>query len=360
LLDIIITTERLLTDPVGRQLIDYIKSQEAELFQDQAVLYYDFPSYPDYESQIHKPDFLLIAQETGVFPIKYVTDQNLFSGGAASLADADSSLAEFSSILLGRLLRSRMLRASRTELKFTITPILFCPGWYGDQPDELEGELTVSYEGLTEAIRSSNDNSLSPQEFAEVRSIVEGAKAMTRPQRRLIEDPERETKAVALATLEREIANFDEKQRQTALSTVQGPQRIRGLAGSGKTVILAMKAAHLHLSHPTAKILVTFYTRSLRSTLETLITRFYRHYKDEDPDWSYIHIRHGWGSSRRPGVYSDTCKRHQIVPLTLMDAKRKSQDPFQFVCRDLLKRTNIATYYDFVLIDEGQDFQDLL
>lgn len=50
--------------------------------------------------------------------------------------------------------------------------------------------------------------------------------------------------------IEAEIANLDEWQRKAAFEVPDGPQRIRGLAGSGKTVVLALKAAYLHSQHP--------------------------------------------------------------------------------------------------------------
>lgn len=60
-------------------------------------------------------------------------------------------------------------------------------------------------------------------------------------------------------------------------------------------MILAMKAALAHLDNPEARILVTYYTRSLHDYLARLITRFYRHFGEEDPDWTRIHVHHGWG-----------------------------------------------------------------
>lgn len=39
--------------------------------------------------------------------------------------------------------------------------------------------------------------------------------------------------------IEAEIANLDEWQKKAAFEIPEGPQRIRGLAGSGKTVVLA-------------------------------------------------------------------------------------------------------------------------
>ena len=49
-----------------------------------------------------------------------------------------------------------------------------------------------------------------------------------------------------LKRLEQEIANLDQWQKAAAIGSPEGPQRIRGIAGSGKTVVLALKAAYLH------------------------------------------------------------------------------------------------------------------
>ena len=51
---------------------------------------------------------------------------------------------------------------------------------------------------------------------------------------------------------------MDEWQKKATLEVPDGPQRIRGLAGTGKTIVLALKAAYLHTQHPEWNILVTF------------------------------------------------------------------------------------------------------
>ena len=55
-------------------------------------------------------------------------------------------------------------------------------------------------------------------------------------------------------------------------------------------MILAMKAALAHLDNPEARILVTYYTRSLRGQLTKFITRFYRQFGGDDPDWTRIDV----------------------------------------------------------------------
>ena len=312
MIEIIITSERVSSDPEGRQFIEYIDDNFDTWGATRGILYYDFPSYSDYTAKIHRPDFLLLTAEKGIIALKFAKSPTLFKQAGKALLEVDESISEFSSLLIGRLLKSRLLRESLGSLKFDVCPIILWPGYDGKVESNLESLFISSYESFAQFLKQQKVRPLSESEFAEARSVIEGAKAITRPQRRVIENPKIETKAVALTAIEGEIANFDERQRQTALSTVQGPQRIRGLAGSGKTVILAMKAAHLHLTHPDAEILVTFYTRSLQATLENLITRFYRHYKEEDPDWTKVHVRHGWGGATRPGVYSAASKRHGL------------------------------------------------
>ena len=229
-------------------------------------------------------------------------DKSLFQRSAEDALEIDAALGDFASNLHSRLLRSRELRTSRTETVVNIQPVILWLGPQATQQGQFESRLCGSLEGLLELIQELEHEPLTAHQIAEVRSVVEGSKALSRPQKRIIENAAAQPLAVAMQVLESEITNFDQKQRHIALVDVGGPARIRGLAGSGKTVILAMKAAHLHLNNPEANILVTFYTRSLQATIKLLITRFYRHYSETDPDWKRLHIRHGWGGSTTPGV----------------------------------------------------------
>ena len=80
------------------------------------------------------------------------------------------------------------------------------------------------------------------------------------------------SKGDIIKKIEKEIANLDQWQKKAALEIVDGPQRIRGLAGSGKTIVLALKAAYLHAQYPEWDIVVTYYTRSLWQQYRDLIT----------------------------------------------------------------------------------------
>ena len=134
------------------------------------------------------------------------------------------------------------------------------------------------------------------------------------------------------------------------------PQRIRGLAGSGKTIVLTWKAALIHLQHPDAKVVYTFYTKSLYEFIQRLITRFYRQYSERDPDWNNIHVRHAWGGKNVAGVYSDICNAHSIPVTTFSEAKHLGgASPFDEVCKKLLSN-QLNKIYDYTIIDEAQDF----
>lgn len=171
-----------------------------------------------------------------------------------------------------------------------------------------------------------------------------------------VDSPTSNNLGPAIRILERNIALLDERQTKGAMQIPPGPQRIRGLAGTGKTILLAMKAANIHSHYPDAKILFSFNTQSLYNQTKEYITKFYRVNKPCDPDWSVVHIRHGWGSKARNGVYSDICSRQGITPYSYNAAKNIDRAmPFRACCKQVLENP-IEPEYDFVLLDEAQDF----
>ncbi len=360
-MEIVITTGRWKNDPASRSFVEYLQKNEGELGLTEAIIYYDFPAYIDYEAAIIRPDILLLSPKHGFVAVRFY-DDTIFKRSSETISDIDAALGDFTSNLYSRLLRSRELRQTRTQTKIDIYPIIFLPILNKSHVldvEQTESKICGSLEAVAQYLSSIAKEPLPSEIVEEVRSVVEGAKALSRPQKRVIEDPAKQPLAVAMTTLEREIANFDEKQRHIALVDVGGPARIRGLAGCGKTVILAMKAAHLHLNNPEALILFTFYTKSLRATIKSLITKFYRHYSETDPEWKRLHIRHGWGGSNVPGVYSDACRRLNRAPLTFTEANRlagRGETPFGAACNQLNETGKMEPYYDHVLIDEGQDF----
>ncbi len=223
---------------------------------------------------------------------------------------------------------------------------------YGALPEDI---ITIWADGDIHLLKSELDAPLSDEEWKLVRSIVQGASALNSASG--LVPTEVKNLGAAIKVLDRDIALLDQEQERVAIQIAPGPQRIRGLAGTGKTVLLAMKAANIHLRYPDKKILFTFHTQSLYNQAKKLITKFYRIYSEVDPDWDILHIRHSWGGRSRQGVYSDLCARQGVRPLDFREAKSRSkaQEPFQICCEAALKHP-IRPEYDFLLIDEAQDF----
>lgn len=169
------------------------------------------------------------------------------------------------------------------------------------------------------------------------------------------------TKAYAINEMASLIEKYDGRQMEAILSDTTGIQRIRGMAGSGKTIVLARKAVELHTAHPDWTIVVTYSTRTLREQLETLIGRFYSAKNDGAKyDTEKLKIMQSWGSASSTGVYYETCLRHGIAPKNVNEAKAKygrNTNLFPKICEELLTSVkDFQKMYDCILIDEAQDF----
>jgi superfamily I DNA and RNA helicase len=258
-----------------------------------------------------------------------------------------------------RLIRNRELRKNATQLSFAITPVVYAPFAIRHSLD-IDDDLTVleSDADLERVLARLRTEAMPDAVFQELLSSIDGAKGLIRPKKRKLPPGDGFSKGKQAGLIEAAITNFDLQQKQGIMGLIRGPQRMRGLAGSGKTVVLAMKAALTHLQFPDARIAYTFYTKSLYQHVKRLITRFYRQFDDRDPDWEKrVHVLHGWGSRSTPGVYSEACESHGVTPLSFAEAgSRIVGDRFDFVCRELLKAAQIRPTYDYVFVDEGQDF----
>ena len=209
---------------------------------------------------------------------------------------------------------------------------------------------------ISELSQIIEEQEMSDELYKTILAEIENSNATIKHEKREVK--KKDTKADILNNIEQEIATLDSRQSQAAYTDITGPQRIRGLAGSEKTILLCMKAEYLHYKYPEKKILYTFYTKSLYDYIELLITRFYKKIGNGMPPnfKEGIHIRHSWGGATQAGVYTDTCWNNKIQPINFNDISATNK--FDFACNDLLKRLNgnINKEYDYVIIDEAQDF----
>ncbi|PSU24719.1 hypothetical protein CTM97_18875 [Photobacterium phosphoreum] len=169
-----------------------------------------------------------------------------------------------------------------------------------------------------------------------------------------------DSKGAVLKKLESELATLDISQTRAVLENIEGVQRIRGLAGSGKTVVLARKVAHIHSQNPNWKIAITFNSRSLKEQFIRLISQFYEDATGELPDWDMVNIIHAWGSPKSTGMYYEACCANNIKYFDFSSSKNISKGygtEFESVCELFLEQiTDFNPIYDLILIDEAQDF----
>ncbi|WP_339313629.1 ATP-binding domain-containing protein [Streptococcus sp. FSL W7-1342] len=159
------------------------------------------------------------------------------------------------------------------------------------------------------------------------------------------------------------ISSYDVDQFNMVLNEVQKHQRVRGLAGSGKTILLLKKLAYLHFLERKTKMCFVFYTTSLRLSMVTLFKNFYKEYEPyKEPDFDNVKIFHAWGGKGRRGFYSDLCELTDKEYLNYSEAidYDSEGEPFEVVSEKLLNELKIdSSYmgtYDYVFIDEAQDF----
>jgi superfamily I DNA and RNA helicase len=201
---------------------------------------------------------------------------------------------------------------------------------------------------------------LTKEQFELACGVLQGTPALRREPRPEPANPE--SKASMMRQVEQQMMSIDKEQLKVAVPVPNGPQRIRGLSGSGKTVVLCMKAAQIHLRFPTWDIAYTFYTNSLHGMIRSLITRFYHYWSDKDPNWEKIHILQGWGAKDSPGLYRTIAGKMCQIPRSYNEAKNyftytQQNEILGKCCEELLKgNQEIPELFDAVLIDEGQDF----
>lgn len=158
------------------------------------------------------------------------------------------------------------------------------------------------------------------------------------------------------------LKKLDQEQQEIGIATPDGPQQIRGIAGSGKTVLLAMKAAGLHVKNPDWRIAFTFNTKSLYESIESLLDRFVAHYSDGERKET-LEVLHGWGGKSDHGLYYKIAQEAGYTSRDVASARRmfgNDLNPAELLdenCKELIREADIQQRYDAIFIDEGQDFE---
>jgi len=344
--------------PSAKALISLLRENSDELALTEAIVYHNFPLYVDSDFSKKNPDVMVVSKNHGILIFKCL-DQSKRTLNPELIEEIIADFEQVYSLLFSKLIKSRLLRKNPISLidSVRIKPALYIQE-YNEKIKKEWDELAIVSESadLRNLIGDFKlDSPLGENLVKEILSILEGSHAIIKPKKRSVKDSGEDTKGRILEKIESEIATFDLEQKRAAIRIIDGPQRIRGLAGSGKTIVLAMKAARIHSEDSDAHILYTYWTKQLHDYVKRLITRFYREFADVDPDWTKIDIMHAWGGKNLKGVYYNACINNEVPPLTLGDVKQYGRQAFNRVCKDLEKH-DLKKSYDYSILDEGQDF----
>lgn len=219
------------------------------------------------------------------------------------------------------------------------------------------GEIqNLSLDRLLDQIKLPNKESVRKGEF--LISLLTGS--INDIQKTGLDYPE-----TLLERIKRKIVLFDGD--QTRFIYDEPHQRritIQGLAGTGKTELLLHKIKEIYTHNSEVKIAFTCHNKILAENLRTRIPEFFNFMKvQEQIKWEEkLWVMSSWGSKsdKNSGVYSYICNYYNI------EFKRFSYaTTFDVICQlalyeleELEKTTLLETCFDYVLIDESQDFTE--
>lgn len=308
---------------------------------------------------IAAPDGKYSLDATLVSPQKGIVLFDLIEGeDIGNYADRQDDLANK---LEARLRVHRELVEGR-RLKVPINVVTFAPRESNPSDKHIEGYPIANSHTLEETLSEIAWENATESDFRAALSAVESISSIRKGRtKRLTEKPD--SRGSRLKDLEESIATLDHRQNRAVIETVDGVQRIRGLAGSGKTIVLALKAAYLHSQHPDWRIAVTFNTRSLKGQFLRLINNFCIEQTGEEPDWTKVRVVNAWGAPggvNRDGIYYEFCRETGTEFHDFRSASAQfggSGRAFDGACQAALQGVKEAPeLYDAILIDEAQDF----
>lgn len=181
-----------------------------------------------------------------------------------------------------------------------------------------------------------------------------------------IEDIGVEVPRTLLEKIRQKIILFDGDQTRFIYENLnQKVVKIQGLAGTGKTELLLHRLKELYTENDTNKIAFTCHNIALANKLKARVPEFFDTMKvDEQIKWeSRLWVFHGWGSIKdksNPGLYALICQKYGLPFYSLREAsfQRACAKSLEYLKKLLESDTQIEPYFDYILIDESQDFPE--
>lgn len=343
--------------------------------EDDCLIYYKYPIFKSRARKNKEPDFIILHREYGLHLIEIrdfklsniiKIDQNKWvmkdwgNEIEEPLLEAENQLIAIQSNL-NEYPESR--NKIRTFKAWTLLPLIK-NNEFNFQNDELTKQLLFIDDYETKLAISENSvitpSSISDEDWESVVLILNGSipKGI---KREIPTGTDQNNPIRVISYLESQLKILDEQQQKIAYEIPDGAQRLRGLAGTGKTVLLTKRIAKIHAKYPNFEIAFVFFTRSLYELIRSLISDYYKELTGNSINWNRVHVLHAWGAVDQPGYYSLAANASNQRTMTVDDVRRQMgkrptvSDCFSVACDNLLNSTNvIPEIYDAVIIDEGQ------
>ena len=244
-----------------------------QFFENLKIIAKDRPGFCAYKYPLagslnrNLPDLTIVDEEYGICILNFITSNieglEDMSTERWKLSDKyiDSPLLELEDheiLLKSRYEKYRHLRKSKVAVNSLLILSLINKSDFTEKFTELDASklifnnfLEIDYESLW-----INKSELTGDEKRLFIAVSQGAGPLNSP-KSIESNNKASLMGEAIRLLDTKLSELDKIQHAAAIQIPDGPQRIRGMAGTGKTIILTMKAAFLHSSYPDKKILYT-------------------------------------------------------------------------------------------------------
>jgi superfamily I DNA and RNA helicase len=326
---------------------------------DDGVAYYRYPIFTKQGNLNREPDILILHREFGlwIFECKacYINNIKSIQGHEWQMNNWHDEFimpvaqAEDQMFAIGDKLNRRETRGLIKCNFRVVLPNINKKAWedsgFSNLPT-VEGNVLVHEDLTPSSLRkyikeNSRSHDLADEQWQIVRSVL-GGTLPNRPPRNIPTGTPLENPIRVIREIESQLKILDETQQKIAFEIPDGPQRLRGLAGTGKTVLLAKRAAKIHIKYPDWKIAFIFFTRSLYDQVTDLINLYYRemHPDNNEPNFKNLQILHSWGAKDQHGFYRKLAYACGKKPKSVNDVKNEignhsPAESFEYICNCL-------------------------
>lgn len=330
--------------------------------EDEGVAYYRYPIFHKSGRLMREPDIVLLHREYGLWVfeckgchisnIKSIQGHEWLMNNWHSEYETPVSQAEDQMFAIFNRFNQSGETRNKVNCHFRVAlPFINSNEWLNSSFSVLpttEGVVLIQEQLTPKALRNyieenSKKCKLSDDDWKLVTGVL-GGTLPTKEPRSIPTGTEPENPIRVIHHMESQLKMLDATQQKIAFELPEGAQRLRGLAGTGKTVLLAKRIAKMHIKHPEWTIGYVFFTRSLYDQILELITLYHQemHPDNIEPDWTKLKVLHAWGAREQQGFYKDLAQKSGVRSKTVNDVKNEigstsPSESFEYINLSLVK-----------------------